>query len=208
MFGDAAAALISDARRSKGMNALLKYNDEMVRNIVREMRSLENDMDSLGTEIEAAVQAANNEDDEPPAPLLTELRIYHTAAQHDKRCLLAYLNDRADRLKSTYWASGGALPFVLNDANMRQNMSPQEVDFLRGYNSLIMEYRSDVLDVLDVAASLKSPPKDLNVEVQVIRDCGTIHTEQGSIDFKKGRRFMVRRADVEHLIVQGFLEEV
>lgn len=199
MFGDAATALITDARRSKGMNALLKYNDEMVRSIVREMRSLETDLD-------AAVQ--ENIDHEPPPGVVTEVQIYHTAAQHDKRCLLSYLADRTDRLKSTYWASGGALPFVLNDANMRQNMSPQEVDFLRGYNALIMDYRSDVLDVLDVAASLKSPPKDLNVEVHVIRDCGTIHTEQGSIDFRKGRRFMVRRADIEHLIVQGYLEEV
>lgn len=200
MFGDAATALITDARRSKGMNTLLKYNDEMVRNIVREMRSLETDLD-------AAVQE-NIEEEEPPPSVVTEIRIYHTAAQHDKRCLLAYLADRVDRLKATYWASGGALPFVLNDTNMRQNMSPQEVDFLRAYNTLIMDYRSDVLDVLDVAASLKSPPKDLNVEVHVIRDCGTIHTEQGSIDFRKGRRFMVRRADVEHLIVQGYLEEV
>lgn len=198
MFGDAAATLIADARRSKGMDALLKYNDETVRLAVREIRALEAD-------IQAAVQE-NMGEDEPPPSVMCEVQIYHTAAQHNKRSVLAYLSHRIDRLKDAYWASGGALPHVLNDAEMRQNMSPQEVDFIRGYNSLVMEYRSDVLDVLDVAASLDNPPKDLNVEVQVLRDCGTIQTDQGTIDFRKGQRFMVRRGDVEHLIVQGYLE--
>jgi GINS complex subunit 1 len=46
------------------------------------------------------------------------------------------------------------------------------------------------------------------VLVHVIRDCGIIQTELGTIDFQKGQRFMVRRADIEHLIVQGYLEEV
>jgi len=41
-----------------------------------------------------------------------------------------------------------------------------------------------------------------------VRDCGVIETELGTIDFRKGQRFMVRRADIEHLIVQGYLEEV
>jgi GINS complex subunit 1 len=200
MVGEAAMALIADARRSKSMGNLLKYDDETIRNVVREMRSLETDMD-------AAVQE-NIDQDEPPPSVVAEIRIYHTATQHNKRCLLAYLANRVDMLKDAYWTSGGALPHVLSDPDARQKMSPQEVDFLRAYNGLIMEYRSDVLDVLDVAASLRSPPKDLNVEVHVVKDCGTIHTEQGTIDFRKGRRFMVRRPDVEHLIVQGYLEEV
>lgn len=202
MFGDAAATLITDARRSKGMDALLKYNDETVRNVVREMRSLESDMDA------AVEENATGGDGEPPPGVICEVTIYHHAARHNKRCLLAYLSNRVDRLKDAYWQSGGALPHVLGDSDFRQKMSPQEVDFLREYNQLIMDYRSEVLDVLDVAAGLMSPPKELNVEVEVVKDCGTIHTGQGDIDFRKGRRFMVRRADVEHLIVQGFLAPI
>ena len=53
-----------------------------------------------------------------------------------------------------------------------------------------------------------NPPKDLHVAVRVARECGVIQTEVGAIDFKKGHRYHVRRSDVEHLIVQGFLEEV
>jgi GINS complex subunit 1 len=43
---------------------------------------------------------------------------------------------------------------------------------------------------------------------RVIKDCGTIQTELGPIDFQRGQRFMVRRSDIEQLITQGFLEIV
>jgi len=71
-----------------------------------------------------------------------------------------------------------------------------------------MDFRSDFTDELDIMASITQPPKDLHALVVVVRDCGVIQTELGNINFKKGERFMVRRADVEHLIVQGYLEEV
>jgi soluble cytochrome b562 len=41
-----------------------------------------------------------------------------------------------------------------------------------------------------------------------VRNRGVIQTELGNIDFQKGQRFMVRGADIEHLIAQGHLEEV
>lgn len=59
-----------------------------------------------------------------------------------------------------------------------------------------------------MGASVERPPKELFVTVRVVRDCGTIRTERGEIDFRKGQRFLVRRSDVEGLIVQGYLEEV
>lgn len=71
-----------------------------------------------------------------------------------------------------------------------------------------MQFRTDFSQELDITASITNPPKDLHVLVCVVRDCGVIQTESGSIDFKKGSRFMVKRADIEHLIVQGYLEEV
>ncbi|KAF8068921.1 GINS complex Psf1 component [Lyophyllum atratum] len=92
--------------------------------------------------------------------------------------------------------------------DIRGKLSPHEVDFLREYHSSIMDFRSDFSDELDIMASITQPPKDLHVLVKVVRDCGEIQTELGNINFKNGERFMVSRADIEHLIVQGYLEEV
>ncbi|KAF8876656.1 hypothetical protein BD779DRAFT_1449138 [Infundibulicybe gibba] len=108
-----------------------------------------------------------------------------------------------------YWSVGGALPHILSNQDIRSKLSPHEVDYMRQYNHSVMEFRSEFSHELDITASITNPPKDLHVLVRVVKDCGSlIQTELGSIDFQKGQRFMVRRADIEHLIAQGYLEEV
>ncbi|KAG6332126.1 hypothetical protein ID866_6963 [Astraeus odoratus] len=188
-FGDLATQLVLESRRSTLTDILLKYNDNLVRSIIREQRDLEKLTDG--------VQAVT------PAIL-----IYQTAIGRNKRCLLAYHKHRMDRLRDMYWAAGGALPHILSNQDIRNKLSPHEVDFLRQYSTSVMEYRAGFSNELDITASITHPPRDLHVLVRVVRDCGVIQTELGSIDFQKGQRFMVRRADIEHLIVQGYLEEV
>ncbi|KAG8905730.1 DNA replication protein psf1 [Tulasnella sp. 403] len=201
MFGDQALALIVEAKRSTQTDTLYKYNDEVVRAVQREIRMLQTD---LTTTVEAAQANALT----PSQPILCASTFYHMAIRRNKRCLLAYHAHRLERLKELYWASGGALPHILTDAEVRSKLSPHEVDFLREYNNMISDYRNDFLDVLDVAAGITTPPKDLRVVVEVVRECGAIQTESGSIDFKKGQRYQVLRSNVEHLIVQGYLEVV
>jgi GINS complex subunit 1 len=193
-YGELATQLIIESRRSTQTDTLLKYNDSMVRSIIREQRDLEK-----------AITALDLRDGYPPPPALL---ITQTAINRNKRCLLAYHSHRVDRLRDMYWAVGGALPHILSNQDIRSKLSPHEVDYLRQYNSSVMEFRSEFSHELDIMASITNPPKDLHVLVRVIRDCGVIQTELGSIDFQKGQRFMVRRADIEHLIVQGYLEEV
>lgn len=190
-FGELATQLVLESRRSTATDTLLKYNDSLVRSIIREQRDLEKVADPL-THAEL-----------PPSLLLIQ-----TAIIRNKRCLLAYHAHRVDRLRDMYWAVGGALPHILSNQDIRSKLSPHEVDYLRQYNESVMNFRSEFSNELDITASITHPPKDLHVLVRVVRDCGVIQTELGSIDFQKGQRFMVRRADIEHLIVQGYLEEV
>ncbi len=192
-YGELATQLLMESRRSTQSDTLFKYNDPLVRSIIREQRDLEKDIASLLV------------DGRPPLPTLL---IIQTAINRNKRCLLAYHSHRVDRLRDMYWAVGGALPHLLSSPDIRSKLSPHEVDYLRQYNSSVMEFRSEFSHDLDITASITKPPKDLNVLVRVVRNCGVIQTELGSIDFQKGQRFMLRRADIEHLIVQGFLEEV
>ncbi|KAI0289238.1 GINS complex Psf1 component [Multifurca ochricompacta] len=199
-FGDLATQLVQESRRSTLTDTLLKYNDSLVRTVIREQRNLE---DLINKAIAAQPDDAAFTGDEPA------LLLYQTAILRNKRCLLAYHAHRIDRLRDMYWALGAALPALLADNNdLRTRLSPHEVDFLREYNASVMDFRGDFSSELDIASSVTHPPRDLHALVRVIRDCGVIQTELGSIDFRKGQRFMVRRADIEHLIVQGYLEEV
>jgi len=201
MFGDQALSLIADARRSTQTDTLQAYNVEVVRTVQREIRMLQ-------TDLTQTVNAASPATLTPSQQILCASTFHHIAIRRNKRCLLAYHAHRLERLKDLYWSSGGALPHILTDPDIRSKLSPHEVDFLREYNGMISDYRNDFLDVLDVAAGISVPPKDLRVVVEVVRECGTIQTESGSIDFKKGQRYQVLRSNVEHLIVQGYLEVV
>ena len=192
-YGELATQLVMESRRSTQTDTLLKYNDTLVRSIIREQRDLEKAAEPLALP------------DGPPAP---ELLVIETAINRNKRCLLAYHTHRTDRLRDMYWNVGGALPHILSNQDIRSKLSPHEVDFLREYHKSIMDFRSDFSDELDIMASITQPPKDLHVLVTVVKDCGWIQTELGNINFEKGQRFMVRRTDIEHLIVQGYLEEV
>ncbi|KIL58357.1 hypothetical protein M378DRAFT_170715 [Amanita muscaria Koide BX008] len=192
-YGELATQLVLESKRSSQTDTLFKYNDTLVRSIIREQRDLE----------KAALELVQQPGPPPPSLLIVQ-----TAILRNKRCLLAYHTHRVDCLRDMYWAVGGALPHLLSNQDLRSKLSPHEVDYLRQYNSCVMEFRSEFSQELDIMASITQPPKDIHVLVKVVKDCGVIQTELGTIDFKKGQRFMVRRADIEHLIVQGYLEEV
>ena len=51
------------------------------------------------------------------------------------------------------------------------------------------------------------PPKQLNIEVHVLKSYGEIMTPTGTVTLTKGDRLSLRRTDVEHLIRQGVVEE-
>ncbi|TBU49720.1 hypothetical protein BD309DRAFT_757532 [Dichomitus squalens] len=247
-YGDLATQLLTESRRSTATNTLLKYNDVLVRSIIREQRDLE-------AAIEAALahSAAPAPDADPDATLgddgprnqkgenayMPTVLLYQTAILRNKRCLLAYHHHRVEFLKDLYWSVGGALPLLLSLApapapaaadasaggaasaapqDIRSKLSPHEVDFLRSYAASLLTLRTEAFssasgagagltEDVDLLAPISYPPKDLQVHVRVVRDCGIVHTELGAIDFKRGHRFLVRRSDIEHLIVQGYLEE-
>lgn len=199
-LGDLATQLITESRRSTATDTLFKYNDSLVRLLIREQRGLEalvrNALDSMPGE---GVELGSI----PPS-----LYIHQATIARNKRCLLAYHQHRMNFLKSLFWSLGAALPPILSNPQTRANLAPHEVNFLREYNAMIVDYRADFTDELDITSSILNPPKDIHILVRVVRDCGVIETELGAIDFQKGQRFMVRRADVEHLLVQGYLEQV
>lgn len=201
LFGDQAMTLVNEARRSNASGALSKYNDPLVRAVCREMRQLDSDLSRI-------TSAYEFEGSQVPDGVMAAASFYHVALRRNKRCVLAYQNHRLEKLRELYWGAAGSLAHLLGDQDVRSRLSPHEVDFLRRYNEIVQEYRTDFEDVLDIVGDINTPPKDLNVVVRVVKDCGTIQTELGPIDFQRGQRFMVRRSDIEQLITQGFLEIV
>jgi GINS complex subunit 1 len=199
---DLAQQLITESKRSSATNTLTKYNDSLVRQLCREVRALDAHLVAYYDSITGLkLDKVGPETLCPPA-------LVQSMVERDKRCLLAYHSHRIDQLKDFYWAKGGALPLILNDPDLRSKLGPHEVDFLREYSQMVGDWRSEVIDVVDLAMGVDRPPKDLNVSVVVTKECGVVSTESGEIDFQKGHRYLVRKSEVEHLILQGYLTEV
>lgn len=104
------------------------------------------------------------------------------------------------------------------------NLSPEEEEYVRLYGDLLAAYKGQWTDI-DLTGSLE-PPKDLFIDVRVLKDAGEIQTEYGygnvsfprpdeqtdmyhsAITLTKNSQFYVRQGDVERLIQQGYLQKL
>lgn len=89
---------------------------------------------------------------------------------------------------------------------INSSLSPEEEEYFRQYTDLLSSYKGQWTDI-DLTGSLV-PPRDLFIDVRVLRDAGEIQTEYGAINLTKNSQFYVRLADVERLIQQGFLQRL
>ena len=218
MYGDLALQLVTGSHRSTLSTTpqlpLPKYALPLILSICLETRQ-------LGTAITNAAATHGQVSLSQDRGLVCNLTVQHLAARRNKRCLLAYLSTRVGGIKERWWDAGGGLAYLLSPAtstsvnpdadapDLRSALSPQELEFLRGYNNLMLDYKSDFLDVLDLTAGIDRPPGEFMVDVRVMKDAGDVILEGGErVEFRKGERFRLARGQVERLIVQGFLEEV
>lgn len=213
MYGDLALQLVTASHRSTLSTTpqlpLPKYSLPLILSICLETRQ-------LGTSITSAAEQHGQVSLSQDRSLVCNLTLQHLSARRNKRCLLAYLATRVGGMKERWWDAGGGLAYLLSAPNpdpdvpdLRSALSPQELDFLRAYNNLILDYKSEYLDVLDLTAGIEKPPGEFMVDVRVVKDAGEVILEGGErVEFRKGERFRLARSQVERLIVQGYLEEV
>ncbi|RMZ82582.1 hypothetical protein DV738_g1519, partial [Chaetothyriales sp. CBS 135597] len=94
----------------------------------------------------------------------------------------------------------------LNLFERESSLSPEEEEYFRQYSDLLASFKGQWTDI-DLTGSLE-PPRDLFIDVRVLKDAGEIQTEYGTINLTKNSQFYVRQGDVERLIAQGFLQKL
>lgn len=186
-FGSKGRMLLEEMRRS---DLLTSYNEEGVRLVLEEMRSLSND-------IKRAVESEHF--DPSDTSVMTALVFRDQSVARNKRYLLAYLQRRLEIIEDMRHDHGTVLP-----PETTAKLSAKEVDYFKQYDTLLTEFMTG-LD-LDITADLQ-PPKHLYIEVLVLADYGDIMTASGPVMLKKDERLLLKRTDVEQLIRQGVLAE-
>lgn len=113
--------------------------------------------------------------------------------RRNKRCLLAYHRTRTDKLEEMVWNGSdiadlaaqperapdgqSAGPDLGSGEGNSSSLSPEEEEYVRQYSDLLAAYKGQWTDI-DLTGSLE-PPRDLFIDVRVLKDAGEIQTEYG-----------------------------
>lgn len=114
--------------------------------------------------------------------------------RRNKRCLLAYHRVRSDKLEDMCWSgkdvleqgqqeqngtrqAAGERAGLNSEAGNASSLSPEEEEYVRQYSDMLAAYKGQWTDV-DLTGSLE-PPRDLFIDVRVLKDAGEIQTEYG-----------------------------
>jgi len=151
-----------------------------VRGVTREVRDLDKDVAGLLEPFQGTFDP--NADQATACTLLVD----HLAMRRNKRCLLAYHRTRTDKLEDLVWKGADVVDLAgqpVADADGSglsggtSHLSPNEEDYVRQYSDLLAAYKGHWTDI-DLTGSLE-PPRDLFIDVRVLKDAGEIQTEYG-----------------------------
>lgn len=116
---------------------------------------------------------------------------------HLKKLLLLYQLKRSEAVKKCR--------FNKNPEQIAL-MSRLEQNLLSELNDLYRSYSSNVLGVgFALCRADRLPPKELYAHIQVIKDCGTLQTDQGGIRLDSNSSHFIRRSYIDGLLSQGFV---
>ncbi|XP_041985562.1 DNA replication complex GINS protein PSF1-like [Aricia agestis] len=194
MFGEKVIDLLKEADRNR--ETLNQYNDDKIRQITEEMHAL------FKMNMNDANATSENRS------LWTTVQVRHTALERNKRCLLAYLYDRLNKIKTLRWEFGAVLP-----ADVRELLSDHEYEWFTKYSTnLAMYVRSLGEDIgyngIDLTENLR-PPKSLYIEVLCLMDYGKLELEDGDVvTLKKNSRHFLPTSECQVLIRQGILKQI
>lgn len=137
--------------------------------------------------------------------LLPIVNYRHLTMTRNKRCILAYLYNRLQRIKTIRWDIGPVIP-----ASMKENMCTPEVIWFNKYSELLSNYMMSYSE--ETALNLTDytkPPKSLFIEVKCLIDEGKFELENGeTISMQKNTIHYLPRAQAEPLIRKGILQHL
>ena len=164
MYGDLGLRLIRDSKRTCSLPVLPPPQSTLIRQILQEI----NILDASSTNILQSLPSLSSIQQGYPSEACAIL-IHHLCMRRNRRCLLAYQRLRADKIGEMIWSG----------SDVRGVLTPEEEEYVRAYGLLVAGLKGRWTDV-ELGGSLE-PPRDLYVEVRVLKDAGEIQTEYGYV---------------------------
>jgi len=186
MHGEKGIELLREAARSQ--DVLLPFNEDQVRQTLEETKQLWEKNRQEVAELSSAT-------------VTPSIAYRHAAVERNKRCMLAYINARMEKIRNMRWQFGAVLP-----PEIKANLCEPEQDFFTKYNRILVNYMASI--DTDITEDL-APPRSLYVDVRVKQDYGELELPDGDVvQLKVGTQYHLPRSICEQLINQGILEHV
>ncbi|KAJ3313640.1 DNA replication protein psf1 [Boothiomyces sp. JEL0838] len=113
-----------------------------------------------------------------------------SVVKKNKQIVLVAQRQKLDKICKLIW----------NGVNVS---SPSEQVFINEYKQLVRDLKGLYLDI-DLNQG-DEPPKNIFVEVRVVKECGEIMTEMGVLPLRLGTQYYLKKAEVQDLIMSGHL---
>merc|ERR1712190_448745 len=178
---------------------LPNFNDAVIREVIDEILNDTKEMTTL---------VAEHQDHDVSPEAAAGLTMYNDLVDRNRRCLLAYLNYRLEKIEELRWEVGLMVP-----EEKLQRLHDSEKQYMHEYNKILDKYMKTYVpnckEPLDLTADADAP-EDVNVQIRVKDDSlGEIVTsDSGVVQLKKGYQIYLKRTDIEHLIRAGKVEHV
>ncbi|CAH0750028.1 unnamed protein product [Diatraea saccharalis] len=194
MFAEKVIELLKESERNP--DTIDPFKDEKIRQILEEMQTL------FIMNMNDANATTENKS------LWTTVQVRHSALERNKRCLLAYLYSRMEKIKTLRWEFGSVLP-----PDVRELLSDDEYEWFSRYSTNLASYmRSLGQDIgysgIDLTENLR-PPKALYMEVVCTTDYGKLELSDGDVVMlRRNSRHFLPAAECQTLVRQGVLKQI
>ncbi|GAU22213.1 hypothetical protein TSUD_227490, partial [Trifolium subterraneum] len=217
MYGRKACQLVKEfASGEKGQ--LTPFNNDLFDQVVAECSQHHGALQSLIRKMQEEgldVQTARNADH-------CGALIHLFSIVRNKRCLTAYVYNRAETIQNLLWKIGPVIP-----KEIEEKFDHWEEEYFKKHSSALKSYMSKVLVDLTGNLSLPSPshtstgvpshkkkdmvpPKDPYIQVRVLEDIreGIVLTDDKNPNFARHSMHFLKRTDAEKYISRGLMEEL
>lgn len=228
MYGDLGNKLVQDAKRSRNLKKSIQnnknisdeaakyglndYAKDLIDNIIDETSELGLKATKMSEKFEDVPDTNNLRDKINKCEFFTTI----LTINRNKRCLLGYENFRRENIEEFVWDNLTHLD-TYNEKEVHENKCLQnvvdkldmnEVEYLKEYKGVIDDYVMNFpeLEIKHKGAYGLFPPKDLHIEVRVVKDGGMVQTEYGVFNLIKDSQIFMRHSDAEQLLQEGYLQ--
>ncbi|CAD6211266.1 unnamed protein product [Miscanthus lutarioriparius] len=189
LYGRRASQLLKEIDSSEA-GQLAPFNTDVFDQVIRECSEHNSQFQSLirkMVEQNLDIETTRNEDHYGAA-------IHHRSLLCNKRCLMAYMYNRAEVIQSFRWKVGPVLPH-----DIQEKLHFSEKEYFKNHSAAIKSYISE----MDIDLTVdKVPPKDPYIQVRVLEDIGEVSLGDHSVSLTKNSLHFLRRTDAEQFISQ------